>query len=346
MLLSAAGDALGYKNGEWEFCYQGRSIHDQLKAMGGLKDIKVNKKQWRVSDDTILHIATAEGLVSDWSSKEDLYLALADKYKSAMKDMWGRAPGATVQASCHSLKPNRPKGYVIPFDPRGGGCGACMRSMCIGLLFNKPEQLENLIEVSIESGRMTHNHPTGYLGSLAGALFTSYAIQKKPVREWGASLMSILPQALEYIKINGRDVGENKANWSYFTDKWSMFLKERGIQDGDKDPTFPSLYGVEQRDAFYRSVSWSGWGGSSGHDAPMIAYDAMLGAGGSWEELCDRAMFHGGDSDSTGVMAGAWWGAIYGLDNVPKGNYEHLEYKQRIEELAEKLYQKSEALSQ
>ena len=84
MLLSAAGDALGYKNGEWEFCYQGRLIHDQLKEMGGLKKIKVNKKHWRVSDDTILHIATAEGLVSDWSSKEQLYSTLADKYKSAM----------------------------------------------------------------------------------------------------------------------------------------------------------------------------------------------------------------------------------------------------------------------
>lgn len=156
--------------------------------------------------------------------------------------------------------------------------------------------------------------------------------------------MSTLPQALEYIKHSGRDTEENIQNWSYFNDKWTTYLKDRGIENGDTDPVFSSLYGVEQRDTYYSAVSWSGWGGSSGHDAPMIAYDALLGAGGSWEELCNRAMFHGGDSDSTGVLAGAWWGAINGVNSVPIGNYEHIEYRKRIEDIAEKLYHKSESL--
>ena len=75
--------------------------------------------------------------------------------------MTGRAPGNTTLSGCAHLRPGRPQGLVVPFDPSGGGCGAAMRSMCIGLLYHSPEKLEDLIAVSVESGRMTHNNPTG-----------------------------------------------------------------------------------------------------------------------------------------------------------------------------------------
>jgi ADP-ribosylarginine hydrolase len=35
-------------------------------------------------------------------------------------------------------------------------------------------------------------------------------------------------------------------------------------------------------------------------------------------------MLHGGDSDSTGTIAGAWFGAFYGLDNVPANHLEDI----------------------
>ena len=53
-------------------------------------------------------------------------------------------------------------------------------------------------------------------------------------------------------------------------------------------------YDVERRDVIYASWSFDGWSGRSGHDAPMIAYDALLAAGSDWEELCRRSMFHAG----------------------------------------------------
>ncbi len=58
--------------------------------------------------------------------------------------------------------------------------------------------------------------------------------------------------------------------------------------------TWPDQYGPAERDEAYKSFSLSGWAGRSGHDAPMIALDALLGAGLDWEELMSRAGFHGG----------------------------------------------------
>ena len=54
----------------------------------------------------------------------------------------------------------------------------------------------------------------------------------------------------------------------------------------------------------------------------FVRYDALLGSGASWEQLCRRGMLHSGDNDSTGVIAGACFGAMYGFNGVPQCNYK------------------------
>ncbi|XP_046855156.1 protein ADP-ribosylarginine hydrolase-like [Xenia sp. Carnegie-2017] len=286
MVLSGVLDALGYKNGLWEFCYSGTQIHEELEKLGGLD--KIDIKEWRISDDTVLHIATAEAMDNNGRVIEHYGYKVQEDMCCA-EDMWERAPGQTTTKACFMLQRLEEKGYIIPFNERGGGCGAAMRSMCIGLMFPCEDQIEMLIEISVESGRMTHNHPTGYLGAVTAALNTAYAIQK----------------IVFYPKMS--------------------------------EPTFPVTYNIPERDAFYKSVSYAGWGGSSGHDAPMIAYDALMMAKDSWFQLCSCSMFHGGDSDSTGILAAAWWGGMYGMKGVPLGNYRNLEYGLRLIELSKNI---------
>ncbi|KAG8430532.1 hypothetical protein GDO86_020439 [Hymenochirus boettgeri] len=328
MLLSAAGDALGYRNQLWEYCKSGPQIHSELQEIGGLSNIGVSLPEWPVSDDTVLHLATAESLGTG-KLHEELFMELAARYVSAMCDMEGRKPGPTSILGTSQLRPGEPGGYRIPFNPTATGCGAAMRAMCIGLRFPRASELPQLVAVSVESGKMTHNHPTGYLGSLASALFTALSIQGVPLELWGSRLLEALPLALDHIQSTDGDAKRHIEVWDYFRGSWERYLTQRGLIHGSGPAAFPSVYGPAERDLEYNSWSLDGWAGRSGHDAPMIAYDSLLGAGASWEALCSRSMFHG---------AACCWGVHYGLSGVPEGNYKHLEYRERLVAAADALH--------
>ena len=51
-------------------------------------------------------------------------------------------------------------------------------------------------------------------------------------------------------------------------------------------------------------------------------------------------MLHGGDSDSTGIIAAACWGAMEGYTGVPENQYKNLEYRDRLASLGKKIHQK------
>ena len=88
--------------------------------------------------------------------------------------MSGRAPGKTTGRSIKILDQDGSNWTKIPYGI-ACSCGGSMRSACIGLFFYN--DIEKLIAISIESRRMTHHNPIGYLGSMISALFTGLAIQ-------------------------------------------------------------------------------------------------------------------------------------------------------------------------
>lgn len=73
MTLAAVGDAIGYKNGYWEFNFSGKAIHkefEQITQGQGMKNLNIEGTDWIYSDDTVLHMATAKALASEDYSEE------------------------------------------------------------------------------------------------------------------------------------------------------------------------------------------------------------------------------------------------------------------------------------
>jgi len=346
MILSAVGDAVGYRRGKWEFLKNGPKIHQQFNDMGRFAGLHVNDaRSWPVSDDTVMHLATAETLTDSAFASlsfHDQITLLTQKYDVSMNDMNGRGPGLKCIQSLNMLHKHPELWHKMAYDKAGGGCGGSMRAMCIGLRYFGEEKRKDLIRYSVESGRITHNHVNGFMGAVVSAAFTAFAVEQIPPRQWGRLLLdSIIPQTLNYVGESGRDVEQVKMDMKKFESKFLDYMQQRNVVSGETEPKFPEKYGVEERDQFYNTWSFNGWAGASGDDSVIISYDAVLGSGNDWEKLVERGVLHYGDNDSTGAISCAWFGALYGYPDAQKyqQNWKGIEYEGRLKKQAELLYQ-------
>eukprot|EP00931_Biecheleriopsis_adriatica_P100957 TRINITY_DN76190_c0_g1_i1.p1 TRINITY_DN76190_c0_g1~~TRINITY_DN76190_c0_g1_i1.p1 ORF type:complete len:400 (-),score=61.29 TRINITY_DN76190_c0_g1_i1:103-1185(-) len=342
---------MGYKKGDWEFCASTtkilRDVHDMTDGKGILA---LDCSHWMVSDDTVEHLATAEGLIKGLSGNKsatrispDLLMPSVAKHsKAATADFTARAPGKSEQKGLKLLDADGKNWTAKPFDSLAVGCGAAMRTACIGLVFRS--DMPSLVGMAVETSRLTKTHPTGYLGGVCAAVFVAFALQGLPVELWGPRFLDdILPLVKAHINQAGRHLSENAAAFSAgdFEAKWEWYLQQRGLRS---NLAFPSVYGPSERDSFYAAcacmpgVNPSGKNpGSKGYDSVLIAYDALLWvetncASGPerWEELCYRAVLHRGDNDSTGSIAAAWYGAMHGFEGVP-ACHQGVEYRGRCD---------------
>lgn len=100
MVLAAVGDAVGYKRGLWEFNYDGMDIHKQMMELTnqrGVLKLVLSKRFFPYSDDTVMHFATARGLLqtNGEDNLDKICQAVGKEYKACWKDMPERAPGVT-----------------------------------------------------------------------------------------------------------------------------------------------------------------------------------------------------------------------------------------------------------
>jgi len=223
-----------------------------------------------------------------------------------------------------------------------------MRSSCIGLAFFGKKNREKLIEFAIETSRITHNSAVGYLGGLTSALFTALAIEKVPIKKWPFELMDIIESGLieKYLK-KTKGLKEYNKDKDQFISKWKVYIEDKFDDNGNIIIRKSSKNLIQRTVYYYKNFAFKTdnnyenmFIGSGGDDSVIIAYDALIDSGKNWEKLVIYAMLHMGDTDTTGCIAGSWYGAMYGLYDIPPQMITDLEYTKKIEKLGKDFYKK------
>ncbi len=359
-------DTLGYGNGNWEFndgktmigneveaSYIYLHLVHQYFALGG-QDISI--KKLIASDDTIMLIATGKACLIGGSEKDyiDEYLKILDLLKDDK-----RSSGIGTLNTLEKIK--RAKSIEkLDYTEKGGGNGAAMRTSVIGLIYNKKDDIDKILENSIIASRVTHNNSLGFLGGLVTALFTNYAIRDIPPWEWSINLLDLYKSGKidEFMKKTNiyQKYSQDK---DMFFDKWEQYNEQKITTFKDIRPInevsfnkrlkFLEEYNDYQTQGKQNLFRYGG----SGASCVIVAYDSLLMSYGSnswplgnFKELkisLDSLIFfsclHFGDNDTTGAVAGAWYGALYGFKNFDQSKLKDLEFNQDLDNLTKKIIQ-------
>ena len=313
LLGGAVGDALGapVEFLEWS------SIEAKFGPQGIVDFAPAYGTTGAITDDTQMMLFTAEGLLRAYvrgSSRGACHVPsiihhallrwlMTQDYPSAIpvsRDGW-----LIEQLALWSRRaPGTTCLAALKASPRLGGvaennskgCGAVMRVAPCAFF-------ANAFDYAAQSGRLTHGHPTGYL---AAGLFAEI-LQRMVDRE--NSLEHAVTESLaKYGQMPGME--ETRS----LIERVLFFFYE-----GYK-PT-PQRIGEFG-------------GGWVAEEALAIGLWCALTAR-SLEEGVITAVNHGGDSDSTGLIAGHLLGVQYGAAAIPARWYAQLELREVIEQMAE-----------
>lgn len=375
LLYAMIGDTIGFGNGDVEFNYNiNMEINksDDINFLRSTTMLHIFKfisdggysqfstKNLIVSDDSILLLAVYDAVISSLNKSNDFIVnMIKDKileYYKNDKLKKKRYYGNTTVKSINKLI-NKNNWETFKYMPNGGGCGASIRCMPIGLVYFGEENRNKLLEISIQSSRITHNNPTAYLGGFATALFSALAMEKILPEKWLDILIDFFTDGiiLNFVKKNIPNDKDFKYHKQDITEFNYLLLKYKNWRfiKVDNQYAFKSIkikkklytrksdimiWLDERNKLFQEKFSRPNYynPGSNGLDSVLLAYDSLLESGNNFEKLIYNAMLHGGDSDSTGCIAGALFGAYYGNANIPI-NLSKIELQKDLDKFFDKI---------
>lgn len=217
-----------------------------------------------------------------------------------------RAPGVTCMNACEAMA-NGAKAVN-----NSKGCGGIMRMAPVGLINTCPSfsgvELQCL---GAQLAELTHCHELGWMpaGVFAHIVSLLSRDEASSVREAATQALNTLPEAFP--------------NAHYLGQLQELLRYTLRLADSD----IPDLEAI--------NALGEGW---VAEEALAIGLLCSLRHEDDFAGAITSAVNHGGDSDSTGAIAGNIVGAHLGLAEIPQRYLEHLELRDTISKIADDLF--------
>jgi ADP-ribosylglycohydrolase len=367
-ILHSLGDTLGFRSGQGENIinstyYTIDSVNEfvyKFIELGGINGIDIS--DWVASDDTIFHLATAKAMLKYNGKLDKKFISITKDeiikhynfiIGEVKNNIRSRNIGITTLLSINKYTEKTDASH-LPYDVSSGGNGCAMKMLCVGACLYGEKKRDELINVSIRIGKMTHNSPIGFLGGFVTALFTAYAIEGINIQEWPNKMIKLLQskKIKKHIKFNYDDDGDgdgdsgdslNQINdYLEFIKIWKKYIESRFNNNKlIKDKSHTNLM---LRVKYYHSLMVVDTKairiGESGYGVGIMAYDGLLDCDGKWEKLVFYTALHPGDADTVCAVAGGLYGMYYGYGDVPMKFISQMEYGDKLKKIAMKIYKK------
>lgn len=325
LLAGACGDALGYPV---EFI-SGADIRKQY-GDAGVRELSSFGSAAEISDDTQMTMFTAEGMLYALRHRADVTECVYQSYLDWLStQMPSKQPGRYSQESlslrepalrqwrapgntCLSALGSGRMGTIAEPLNQSKGCGGVMRAAPAGMLrlMDTPDPEDAYAMQGAAFAAITHGHPLGWL---PGAMLADMVHQC--LREEAASLADIARKSLYRL----HRLWSDNAYWQDFD---TLMKKAMGL----------SVLNLPDEEAI--GQLGEGW---VGEEALAIALYCCLRHPDSMEDCLCAAVTHGGDSDSTGAIAGNLLGAYRGAEAIPARWLDRLEARVLIGVMARQL---------
>lgn len=316
----AAGDALGYTV-EFSSLEQIRADYGDAGLAHPLQVPAIRAGgSIPVSDDTQMTLFVLDGLLDwiEWANEGSMADPAASVWLSCLRwyrTQTGEVPEGAPQPpvrwlDAHSeLNVRRGPGNACltglsspdmglphqPQNPDSKGCGTVMRSAPYGMVPGLEDHL--VVSLARQGAVLTHGHPAAWTASSAFALMVSRLMS-------GHGFAEAVAAALDWLDTVADDGGTAAAV------RAAVALAGPASRPGGPTGVLPSELG-------------EGW---VAEEALAVAVYSVLATGGEsaqptthFRAALPLAINHGGDSDSTGALAGQLLGAHYGMTIFPDG---------------------------